>query len=393
MANFKRLKSGWRYRLKYTDPFTQQQKEKSEAGFRTKPEAELAASEFLKKMMQGFEQSDISLVDYIRNWIDNYKKGVVRKNTIKQHENSLNTHIKPYFKQLMLKDLKPDMYQKFLDSCLGKGLSSRTVEVINSTAYSAIEHAVIQGKLERNPCKGSIIKGDRKKKSVDFIDSEDIAIFLHAARGYGYIYWIFFKLLLETGMRKGEAAALKWSDINFKEKKIHIDETLDFQAENDDELFGDTKTFRSTRTITVSTSLINDLRYHATWQNQNKINLGESMYRHDLNLVLCRNDGNHMPKSTLFNAFQRILKRAELSEDLRIHSLRHTYAVLMLEAGADIKFVQEQLGHGSVQITSDIYAHISKKLEQRNIDKYEQYTANILGSKNQNGGRLGDTPQ
>ncbi|WP_340029161.1 hypothetical protein MHB71_07065 [Paenibacillus sp. FSL H7-0940] len=42
-------------------------------------------------------------------------------------------------------------------------------------------------------------------------------------------------------MRKGEAAALKWSDINFKEKKIHIDETLDFQAENDDELFGDTK--------------------------------------------------------------------------------------------------------------------------------------------------------
>jgi hypothetical protein len=65
----------------------------------------------------------------------------------------------------------------------------------------------------------------------------------------------------------------------------------------------------------------------------------------------------------------------------------------MLEAGADIKFVQEQLGHGSVQITSVIYAHISKKLEQRNIDKYEQYTANILGSKNQNGGRLGDTPQ
>ncbi|WP_374955118.1 tyrosine-type recombinase/integrase [Paenibacillus sp. PCH8] len=59
-----------------------------------------------------------------------------------------------------------------------------------------------------------------------------------------------------------------------------------------------------------------------------------------------------MPKSTLFNAFQRIIKRAELSEDLRIHSLRHTYAVLMLEAGADIKFVQEQLGHGSVQITS-----------------------------------------
>lgn len=79
-----------------------------------------------------------------------------------------------------------------------------------------------------------------------------------------------------------------------------------------------------------------------------------------------------------------------MNDDLRIHSLRHTYAVLMLEAGADIKFVQEQLGHGSVQITSDVYAHISKKLEKRSMDKYEQYTASILGSE------LGDkkgTPQ
>ncbi|MGF9644082.1 tyrosine-type recombinase/integrase [Paenibacillus sp. MABNS29] len=393
MANFKRLKSGWRYRLKYTDPFTQQQKEKSEAGFRTKPEAELAAADFLKKIKQGYEQSDITLVDYICNWIDNYKKGAVRKNTIKQHQNSLNTHIKPYFKLLMLKDLKPDMYQKFLDACLGKGLSRRTVEIINSTVYGAIEHALVQGKLERNPCKGSIIKGDGKKKSIEFIDSGDIPNFLHTARGYGYIHWIFYKTLIETGMRKGEAAALKWPDIDFDEKTIHIDETLDFQPDNEDELFGDTKTFRSTRTITISSTLVNDLKYHLEWQDQNKANLGESMYRHDLNLVLCRNDGNPMPKSTLFNSFQRILKRSDLNDDLRIHSLRHTYAVLMLEAGADIKFVQEQLGHGSVQITSDVYAHISKKLEKRNIDKYEQYTAGILGPNNLELGDKRGTPQ
>ncbi len=152
MASFKKLKSGWRYRLKYTDPFTQQQKEKSEAGFRTKPEVELAAAEFLRQLKQGFEQSDIPLVDYIRNWINNYKKGVVRKNTIKLHENNLNTHIKPYFKRLMLKDLKPDMYQVFLDSLFKKGLSKRTVEIINSTVYSAMEHALIQGKILRNPC-------------------------------------------------------------------------------------------------------------------------------------------------------------------------------------------------------------------------------------------------
>ena len=282
LASFKKLNSGWRYRLKYTDPFTQQQKEKSKTGFRTKPEAELAAAEFLRQLKQGFEQTDISLVDYIRNWINNYKKGVVRKNTLKLHENNLNTHIKPYFKRLMLKDLKPDMYQVFLDFLFKKGISKRTVEIINSTVYSSMEYALIQGKIFRNPCKGSIIKGEHKQKSIHFIDSDDVPRFLPMARSDSYIYWIFFKLLIETGLRKGEATALKWSDISFKEKTIRMDETLDFQAEDEDELFGDTKTENSTRTIRVSNGLINDLRYHASWQNQNKIILGESMYRHDL---------------------------------------------------------------------------------------------------------------
>ncbi|MEK4527310.1 MULTISPECIES: tyrosine-type recombinase/integrase [Paenibacillus] len=68
-----------------------------------------------------------------------------------------------------------------------------------------------------------------------------------------------------------------------------------------------------------------------------------------------------MPKSTLFNAFQRIIKRAELNEDLEIHSLPHTYAVPMLEAGEDIKFVQEQLGHGKVCRSPLIYMLTSPK--------------------------------
>lgn len=133
----------------------------------------------------------MTLVDFIRNWIDKYKKGVVRKNTIRQHENNLNTHIKPYFKMLMLKNLKPDMYQDFLDHCLGKGLSRRTVEIINTTVYGAMERAVIQGKLERNPCMGSVIKGDKKKSSVEFIDSGTYLSFC-TPRGVMVIYTGYF---------------------------------------------------------------------------------------------------------------------------------------------------------------------------------------------------------
>ncbi|WP_430026379.1 site-specific integrase [Peribacillus frigoritolerans] len=161
-----------------------------------------------------------------------------------------------------------------------------------------------------------------------------------------------------------------------KEQTISISKTLDFTVKSKQDLFGDTKTFNSKRVISISQTLTQVLQHHLRHQNQHKLALND-LYHHDLNLVLCRDDGSFMPKSTLFNAFSRILKRAELSS-LPIHSLRHTHAVLQLEAGADMKYVQKRLGHGSVAITSDVYAHISKKLEKKNIDKFEEYTKGII---------------
>ncbi|WP_412991571.1 site-specific integrase [Peribacillus frigoritolerans] len=161
-----------------------------------------------------------------------------------------------------------------------------------------------------------------------------------------------------------------------KEQTISISKTLDFTAKSKQDLFGDTKTFNSKRVISISQTLTQVLQHHLRHQNQHKLALND-LYHHDLNLVLCRDDGSFMPKSTLFNAFSRILKRAELPS-LPIHSLRHTHAVLQLEAGADMKYVQKRLGHGSVAITSDVYAHISKKLEKKNIDKFEEYTKEII---------------
>jgi integrase len=134
-------------------------------------------------------------------------------------------------------------------------------------------------------------------------------------------------VLIETGMRKVVTAALKWSDLDLKEGLISISKTLDFNADYHSELFGDPKTYYSKRTITISNSLINYFYFHMKYQNQNKIALND-IYHHDLNLVLCRNDEDFMPKSTLFNAFERILKRPDLSK-VPIHSLHHTHAVLL----------------------------------------------------------------
>lgn len=275
-----------------------------------------------------------------------------------------------------MQELKPIMYQKFINHLSEQGYSKRTVEIIHTTMNNAMEKAVTLNKIEKNPCVGVTIKGNLKEQELKFIESKDINLFLQTAYQYGYIYWLFFKVLIETGMRKGEAAALQWTDVDLKEGTISITKSLDFQAKNGESIFGDTQTYNSKRTITISQSLINDLHFHKKWQNQNKLMINE-LYKHDLNLVLCREDGNYIPKSTLFNAFSRILKRANLPS-LPIHSLRHTHAVLLLEAGADMKYIQECLGHGSIQITADVYAHISKKIERDTLTKFEEHMKKIF---------------
>ncbi|NPC92856.1 site-specific integrase [Bacillus sp. WMMC1349] len=193
---------------------------------------------------------------------------------------------------------------------------------------------------------------------------------------YNYIYYIFFRTLIETGMRKGEAAALQWTDINLRENYIDIKKTLDFSAKIDAELFGETKTYDSKRRISIGSSLSFALQKHKKWQFENKQVLQDD-YKHHLNLVFCKVDGNILPKSTLFNAFSRILKRAGIKR-IPIHALRHSHAVLLLESGADMKYIQERLGHKSMIVTADVYSHISKKLDQNRIKDYEEYVSSIV---------------
>lgn len=378
LATFKKHNTGWEYRFVYKDPFTQKRKEKSQRGFRTKPDAVNALEEFKRQLKIGLETSDSPLKDYLQSWLIEYKKGTIRKNTFISHEHNINFHIIPYFGDIMLKEIKPIMYQKFINS-LSKYKKS-TVEIIHGTMHAALEKAVIIGKIEKNPTTGVTIKGGEKNSSKQmFIDSSNIPLFLQTSYEYGYIYWIFFKLLIETGMRKGEAAGLQWTDIDFKNGTIQINKTLDFQAKEGENLLGDTKTYNSIRTIKISQALLNDLKEHAKYQNRNKLNLNEQ-YRHDLNLVLCRDNGDFMPKSTLFNALSRILKRAGLPQ-VPIHALRHTHAVLMMESGADLKYIQSRLGHGSIRITADVYSHISNKIETMNMEKYEDKIEAILSQK------------
>ncbi|MED4816604.1 tyrosine-type recombinase/integrase [Bacillus atrophaeus] len=103
--------------------------------------------------------------------------------------------------------------------------------------------------------------------------------------------------------------------------------------------------------IKISNSFSRELTAHMNYLNDNRIVFNE-IYEHELALFFCRQDEKPLPKSTLFNTLNRIFKKAGLD---KMPILRHTHAALLLESGANMKFVQERLGHKNITITSDVY--------------------------------------
>ncbi|WLR52424.1 tyrosine-type recombinase/integrase [Bacillus tianshenii] len=385
MASFKKLGPGnWRYRWKYRDKITGKPKEVKRQGFRTKPEAERDYEEMKRKIELGYDaRDDERVVEFLEFWLQEYKKDKVAKNTYRLHERNVKNHIAPYFQKMKLEDLTHNLYQKFINHLISQDYSKRTVQIIHSTMYSALQKAMIRNKIQRNPCEDVIIystKEKRQKESnksdIKFIPYDKIGDFLDAAMKDNYTYYLFFRFLIETGVRKGEALALQWDKVNVAENRVKIMYSIDYEAKSDDELFSDTKTYNSEREIPITSRLAMELNAHKVRQNDNIYRLKE-MYKQHLNLVFCREDGSPLPKSTLFNAFKRILKKADLPP-LSIHSLRHTHAVLMLESEVDMKYIQEALGHSSMKITSDVYTHVSHKIESDAINRFEKHTDKIF---------------
>lgn len=368
----------YEYRFVYKDPITGKRKEKSQKGFKKKGDAKTACEEAEKDIKEGFTENGLTLEKFLNNWLVNDKQPNIRPSTFEKLERNIKGHILPYFQKVKLNDITYTMYQDFLNHLpIEKNLSYATSKMNHDLLNEAFRLAVFRKQMKYNPCERSTVKGEKSKKKEDekFIDTDKIVPFLQEVYKDDYIYYLFFRTLIDTGLRKGEAAALQWSDIDLKEGTINVNKTLIFTEAgkgNKEEMFGDPKTYNSKRIISIDPDLMKDLITYKKWQNENKLAFNNA-YHHEFNFVFCRKDGNFLPKSTLFNKFRKALKASGLSLALDIHSTRHTHAVACFEAGMKETAIQARLGHGGEAITKDVYIHISQKMKVAEGDKYTEY--------------------
>jgi integrase len=385
----KKKKPNWEFRIYYTDRQTGKQKEISKAGFKSKGEARAAAIEEESKINYfGFSENGSEIVSkYFDQWLEIYKKPYLKPITYSVQERNVRLNIVPRWGNYKLNEITRNEYQKWIIE-LRDHYKEGTVRRIHSIMSTALNDAVHEFNIMReNPIqKIKIPKDKESNEQIQFFTLKQLDTFLNTVKTpvkkakyqLSIQYYTLFTLLARTGLRIGEALALTWSDIDFEAKTISINKTLVYPL-NSEPYLSTPKSKTSNRTIKLDDETLKLMRKHKT--NQKEVVLAYKNYKaSEDNLTFHQQDGRWLRTNVVREYFKEVCKRADLPV-LSPHALRHSHAVHLLEAGANIKYVSERLGHASVKITADTYLHITDKIENDALDLYSNYLANKNGQK------------
>ncbi len=322
----------------------------------TKKDAQRELTKLLRERDLGTlaQPSRTSLDDYLESWLGSVAKTRVRERTHRDYVWLLKKYIRPALGERRLDQLKALELQKLYGELSAQGLSPRTVRYAHTVLRNALEQAVKWGMIARNPA--DLVQLPRKQgREMSAFSPEEAQRFLAAAREDPH--FAVFSLLLDTGLRPGEALALKWSDMDLVDRRLTVRRTLTRNAQGWH--FAEPKTAGSRRNVPFTSPLQSVLVAHQDTQHTNPHNLvfvgegGEPLHANNLGR-------RNLP---------RILERVGLAEDFRLYDLRHTCATLMLLAGVHPKVVSERLGHASVKITLDTYSHVLPTMQREATER------------------------
>ena len=354
-GSIRRRKDG-RWEGRYTaghDPETGKAVYKNVLG---KTQAEV--KEKLAKAIEKSKRVDIvraekyTLGQWMEIWFENYARIKVRPSFHATYRGYLDNHILPNIGNIPLNRLTTLDIQKFYKKLLEcgrvvraeskgqpKGLSAKTVRNLHQTLSSALDLAVQQRLIPSNPAAGCALPR-AERQEIRTLTTDQLNAFFREAKASGVLE--LYYLDLATGLRRGELLGLRWEDIDWQHRELHIRRQLARVGGKVTE--APLKTKNAYRTLPLGEDTIGILA-------QQKEKVGTSPW------VFPGPAGGPLSPDSVLHMLHRVLERAGLPR-LRFHDLRHTFATLALQNGIDVKTVSGMLGHYSAGFTLDTYAHV-----------------------------------
>jgi integrase len=264
------------------------------------------------------------------------------------------------FATIGLDKLRPSDVDALILALRDSGLSDSTVRSIYTVARAALDGAVRDGLLARNPV-AAVARPAVEHREARHLDPAHLAAVLEAAGGSRYHSALL--LIAATGMRRGECLALTWDAVDLEAGVLRVTSTLGRVGKR--LVITDVKTARSRRTIPLSDPLVAMLRRHRAAQAAERLAAGDR--RSDSGLVFCTEHGRPVEPRNLLRVIEAAAKTAGV-ESVGVHTLRHSTAVAWLESGVHVKAVADLLGHSSIAVTGDVYGHTSDVVARGAVD-------------------------
>lgn len=339
----------------------------------------------LKKAIYEDEQkmnvcdSNITLDEWYDKWLTIHKYDVLKENTKAGYIQHYKKHISPYLGRCKIKDITQLQIKariKDLDKAgYGFEMKNRTRIMLVDMFDKALRDEMIR----RNPAKGiKIVRDEEVEPRV--LSKEEQSIFFDCSKGT--FYDNLFVVCVNTGLRPGEATALTERDIDFESKTISVTKTLIYQKWEGDEgktIHIDTpKTKTSVRKIPINQrveiALKKQIMQKAVMQNKNGVNCDDDFK----DLLFTTKFNTPVIEQIFIDAIQRIIDEINLTRDLlgeferfTPHCFRHTFATRCIEAGMKPKVLQKILGHATLQMTMDLYAHVLPNMKSDEMELLE----------------------
>ena len=306
------------------------------------------------------QATDIVVDSWFDYWID-IKKKTVRPNTVRNYTERYNRNIKKIIGKMLLSEVKPLHCQKIFSDMADEDDRTSTIYQTRIALFHMLEFAKENDVIRYNPCKKSV-KSDMgkpsQKKEALTVDIQKV--FLEYASGQSYEYP--YRFILQTGLRTGELVALKWEDIDFQNKTLKIQRSMEYRYSVGEWRIGESKSKSGYRTIPLTDEAIDILKRQKEKNKKIKI---ISMEWSEF-VFLCRK-GTPIKNRTYDTALFKICDKAQVPR-FSMHVLRHTFAARCIEGGMKPKTLQIILGHSNIGITMNLYVHTTEEEKLKEIE-------------------------
>lgn len=307
----------------------------------------------------------ILLGDWLDLWYQSYKKPNLRPNTQMSYERRIYQHIIPALGNIQMDKLTTNGIQQFYSELkkdgrllraelYGEGLSDQTIRGIHTTLHAALDKAVAEKLILRNPADGCRLPS-AKAREMQVLTPEEIQRLLIQAKEDGCYELLLLEL--STGLRRGEICALQWTDLNLRTGELRIERQV--HRVNGELVVSPPKTKAANRSVILPAPVLSVLKTYK-----------ESVASRWMFPSPVSEDSPRDP-AAVRKRLQTVLERAGCKK-VRFHDLRHVFCTTCLEHGMDIKTLSTIIGHVSSSTTLNVYAHVTDEMRRTAAVKIDQ---------------------